>query len=64
LGLRALLGGDGVWLEASAFAEDNSLECNNLGHDSMRGVPRPTPDKYLPEFRFSDPIFAVWGQKA
>ena len=30
---------------------------------SIRGLPRPHDDKYFPEFRYSDPIFAVWGQK-
>ena len=30
---------------------------------SVRGMPRPKDDKYFPDLRFSDPIFAVWGQK-
>jgi SAM-dependent methyltransferase len=30
---------------------------------SVRGLPRPRDDKYFPDLRFSDPIFAVWGQK-
>ena len=30
---------------------------------SIRGLPRPHDDKYFPELRFSDPVFAVWGQK-
>ena len=30
---------------------------------SIRGLPRPHDDKYFPEFRYSDPIYAVWGQK-
>jgi SAM-dependent methyltransferase len=30
---------------------------------SVRGMPRPRDDKYFPDLRFSDPIFAVWGQK-
>jgi SAM-dependent methyltransferase len=30
---------------------------------SIRGLPRPHDDKYFPNLRFSDPIFAVWGQK-
>ena len=30
---------------------------------SFRGLPRPHDDKYFPELRFSDPIFAVWGRK-
>jgi SAM-dependent methyltransferase len=31
---------------------------------SVRGMPRPKEDKYFPDLRFSDPIFAVWGQKS
>jgi SAM-dependent methyltransferase len=30
---------------------------------SIRGLPRPHDDKYFPDLRFSDPVFAVWGQK-
>ncbi len=30
---------------------------------SVRGLPRPRNDKYFPEKRFSDPIYAVWGRK-
>ena len=30
---------------------------------SVRGLPRPRHDKYFPEIRMSDPVFAVWGQK-
>lgn len=30
---------------------------------SIRGLPRPHNDKYYPDLRFSDPVFAVWGQK-
>jgi len=30
---------------------------------SVRGMPRPKDDKYFPDLTFSDPIFAVWGQK-
>ena len=30
---------------------------------SIRGLPRPHTDKYFPERRLSDPIYAVWGQK-
>jgi SAM-dependent methyltransferase len=28
---------------------------------SMRGIPRPWDDRYFPQLRFSDPIYAVWG---
>jgi len=30
---------------------------------SMRGLPRPYDDKYFPELRYSDPVYAVWGRK-
>jgi SAM-dependent methyltransferase/FKBP-type peptidyl-prolyl cis-trans isomerase 2 len=29
---------------------------------SVRGLTRPRDDKYFPELRFSDPVFAVWGR--
>jgi hypothetical protein len=35
----------------------------NLQTYSIRGLPRPHDDKYFPDLPFSDPIFAVWGQK-
>ena len=31
---------------------------------SFRGLPRPRSDKYYPELRYSDPVYAVWGQKS
>lgn len=31
---------------------------------SFRGLPRPHDDKYFPDLIFSDPIYAVWGQKS
>lgn len=30
---------------------------------SVRGLPRPFDDKYFPELAYSDPVYAVWGQK-
>jgi FKBP-type peptidyl-prolyl cis-trans isomerase 2 len=30
---------------------------------SIRGLPRPTNDKYFPELMDSDPIYAVWGYR-
>ena len=30
---------------------------------SIRGLPRPREDKYYPDLRFSDPIYAVWGRR-
>jgi len=35
----------------------------NLHTFSMRGLPRPETDKYFGEQRYSDPVYAVWGQK-
>lgn len=31
---------------------------------SFRGLPRPHDDKYFPDLRYSDPVYAVWGQKS
>jgi len=31
---------------------------------SIRGLPRPTDDKYFPELMDSDPTYAVWGYRA
>ena len=30
---------------------------------SMRGLPRPTDDKYYPAKHHADPIYAVWGTR-
>jgi SAM-dependent methyltransferase len=35
----------------------------NLQTYSIRGLPRPLGDKYYPDLSYSDPIYAVWGQK-
>ncbi len=35
----------------------------NLQTYSLRGLPRPHDDKYYPDLRYSDPVYAVWGQK-
>ncbi|HSO66707.1 MAG TPA: class I SAM-dependent methyltransferase, partial [Desulfatirhabdiaceae bacterium] len=35
----------------------------NLHTFSMRGLPRPETDKYFGQQRYSDPVYAVWGQK-
>ena len=35
----------------------------NLQTYSLRGLPRPHDDKYWPDLRYSDPVYAVWGQK-
>ena len=34
----------------------------DLGFYSSRGWPRPETDKYYPEIRKSDPVYAVWGK--
>jgi SAM-dependent methyltransferase len=36
----------------------------NLETYSMRGLPRPRDDKYANEQQFSDPVYAVWGQRS
>jgi SAM-dependent methyltransferase len=36
----------------------------NLQTYSFRGLPRPHDDKYFPDLMYSDPVYAVWGQKA
>ena len=30
---------------------------------SVRGYPRPIYDRYFPELRLADPVYAVWGRK-
>ena len=35
----------------------------NLQTYSIRGLPRPHEDAYYPDLMYSDPIYAVWGQK-
>lgn len=35
----------------------------NLGTFSSRGWPRAEDDKYYPEMRMADPLYAVWGQR-
>jgi SAM-dependent methyltransferase len=30
---------------------------------SSRGWPRPQTDRYYPQMRLSDPVYAVWGEK-
>jgi hypothetical protein len=35
----------------------------DLGTYSMRGLPRPKNDKYAGELLYSDPVYAVWGNK-
>ena len=40
-----------------------SKSFKNLQTYSIRGLPRPHDDKYFPDLLYSDPMYAVWGQK-
>ena len=40
-----------------------SRSFGNLKTFSSRGWPRPQTDRYYPQIRLSDPIYAVWGEK-
>ncbi len=42
----------------------SSRRYDSLGTYSIRGMPRPTEDKYYPQLKTSDPVYAVWGRKA
>lgn len=33
----------------------------DLHTESLRGLPRPSDDKYIAQTKFSDPLYAVWG---
>jgi len=33
----------------------------DLHTESLRGLPRPSDDKYIRQTRFADPLYAVWG---
>jgi len=35
----------------------------NLQTFSSRGWPRPAGDRYFPQIRLADPVYAVWGEK-
>jgi hypothetical protein len=35
----------------------------NLKTFSSRGWPRPETDRYFPQMRLADPVYAVWGEK-
>jgi SAM-dependent methyltransferase/FKBP-type peptidyl-prolyl cis-trans isomerase 2 len=35
----------------------------NLETFAVRGYPRPVDDKYFPQLRYSDPVYAVYGRK-
>jgi SAM-dependent methyltransferase len=38
-----------------------SGQYTNLHTYSLRGLPRPSNDKYADQFAYSDPVYAVWG---
>ena len=40
-----------------------SKSFKNLQTYSIRGLPRPHGDRYFPDLLYSDPVYAVWGQK-
>ena len=40
-----------------------SKRFKNLQTYSIRGLPRPHKDRYFPDLPYSDPMYAVWGQK-
>ena len=50
-----------VGLVLEYFIKSDAFE--NLGTYSMRGLPRPDDDKYARELAFSDPVYAVWGNR-
>jgi SAM-dependent methyltransferase len=37
---------------------------SDLATYSARGWPRPQDDKYYPQVRLSDPVFAAWGRRS
>lgn len=60
-----------IWKELHEFERmglvleyfERSGKFGGLETYSMRGIPRPWDDKYFPQMRFSDPVYAVWGRK-
>lgn len=61
-----------IWTELHEFervglVQEYFLRSGAFGHlktFSSRGWPRPETDRYYPQMRFSDPIYAVWGRKS
>jgi SAM-dependent methyltransferase len=51
-----------VGLVLEYFLRDGGF--SNLQSWSMRGLPRPADDKYADRMAQSDPIYAVWGERA
>ncbi len=60
-----------LWPELHAFERmglvidyfRNSGEYTSLATESIRGLSRPTDDKYANRLSLSDPLFAVWGYR-
>jgi SAM-dependent methyltransferase/FKBP-type peptidyl-prolyl cis-trans isomerase 2 len=60
-----------VWKELHEFERMGMVleyflrsdEFTSLQTYSFRGLPRPHDDKYFPDLIYSDPVYAVWGQK-
>lgn len=60
-----------IWTELHEFERvglvlEYFLRSGAFGHletFSCRGWPRPEDDRYYPQMRFSDPVYAVWGTK-
>ena len=60
-----------IWRELHEFERQGMVLENfirsggfkNIQTYSIRGLPRPHDDKYFPDLRYSDPVFAVWAQK-
>jgi SAM-dependent methyltransferase/FKBP-type peptidyl-prolyl cis-trans isomerase 2 len=61
-----------IWKELHEF-ERMGMVLEYFGHSggfknlqtySFRGLPRPHDDKYFPDLLYSDPVYAVWGQKS
>ncbi|WP_373499419.1 methyltransferase domain-containing protein [Desulfococcus sp.] len=59
-----------IWKELHEFERmglvleyfERSGKFHGLETYSMRGIPRPRDDRYFPQMRFSDPVYAVWGR--
>lgn len=60
-----------IWRELHEFERmglvleyfHHSSAFDQLQTYSVRGLSRPTHDKYFGQLRYSDPVYAVWGQK-
>ncbi len=59
-----------IWMELTEFERVGLVleyflrtgDFTNLETYSSRGWPRPSTDRYYPQFPFADPVFAVWGE--